>query len=93
MTRPSYWILYWFLISPVVLIFTGNPGVLARWQYASLIGIQAIALGLLFWQTGKYYLKQVGSGSLKTDSSTFQVVVIEEKVKGIKVHVVRFRKG
>ncbi|MCA9839211.1 MAG: hypothetical protein KC422_20030, partial [Trueperaceae bacterium] len=55
----SYWMLYWLLISPVVLIFTGNPGVLARWQYASLIGIQAIALGLLFWRAGKYYLKQV----------------------------------
>ena len=42
-----YWTLYWLLISPVVWLLTGKPGVLAPWQYGLLAGVQIAALLLL----------------------------------------------
>lgn len=48
-----YWLLYWLFVSPTVRLVTGSPGVLAPWQYAALIGVQAAALTLLFWRAAR----------------------------------------
>ena len=45
----AYWMLYWLVISPVVWLITGRPGVLTGRQYATLIAMQGVAFTLLWW--------------------------------------------
>lgn len=49
----GYWMLYWLVISPIVWLMTGRPGVLASWQYATLIAIQGVAFTLLWWSAAQ----------------------------------------
>ncbi len=52
----GYWMLYWLVISPLVWLMTGRPGVLTGGQYAALIGIQTVAFGLLWWPAAQRWL-------------------------------------
>jgi hypothetical protein len=52
----GYWMLYWLVISPLVWLITGRPGVLAAWQYATLIAIQGVVFILLWWPAVQRWL-------------------------------------
>ena len=55
----GYWMLYWLVISPLVWLITGRSGVLAGWQYATLVAIQGGAFILLWWPAAQRGLGSV----------------------------------